>query len=113
MATSHYQIKFGNLLEKQSPKRAFAGKSGVRASNQTYSPIDKQQDSISTQNMEPSEFQTTNMSPDYTVNQSKNSKELITNIELNKGQFKKVKPRYVEVDKTVDWSKNMPTQHKN
>ena len=49
------------------------------------------------------------MSPDYTVKESKNSKELITNIELNKGQFKKVKPRYVEVDKTVDWSKNMPT----
>ena len=111
MATSHYQIKFGNLLEKQSPKRAFVGKSGVRASNQAYSPIDKQQDSISTQNMEPSELQTAKMSPDYTVTQ--NSKEKITNIELNQGQFKKVKPRYVEVDKTVDWNKNMPIQHKN
>ena len=53
------------------------------------------------------------MSPDYTGKEAHNSKEMITNIELNKGQFKKVKPRYVEVDKTVDWNKNWPTQNKN
>ena len=53
------------------------------------------------------------MSPDYTGNETQNSKEMITNIELNKGQFKKVKPRYVEVDKTVDWNKNRPTQNKS
>ena len=53
------------------------------------------------------------MSPDYTGKEAQNSKEMITNIELNKGQFKKVKPRYVEVDKTVDWNKNWPTQNRN
>ena len=53
------------------------------------------------------------MSPDYTSKEAQNSKEMITNIELNKGQFKKVKPRYVEVDKTVDWNKNWPTQNRN
>ena len=53
------------------------------------------------------------MSPDYTGKEAQNSKEMITNIELNKGQFKKVKPRYVEVDKTVDWNKKWPTQNRN
>ena len=63
--------------------------------------------------MEQSDVQTMKMSPDYTGNETQNSKEMITNIELNKGQFKKVKPRYVEVDKTIDWNKNRPAQIRN
>ena len=63
--------------------------------------------------MEQSDVQTMKMSPDYTGKETHNSKEMLTNIELNKGQFKKVKPRYVEVDKTIDWNKNRPAQIRN
>ena len=58
--------------------------------------------------MDQSELQTNKMTPDYFELEPKrqNSNEKITNIELTKGQFKKVKPRYVQVDKTVEWSKN-------
>ena len=37
---------------------------------------------------------------------------MITNIEVSKGQFTRVKPRYVDVGKTVEWnSKNQEDYH--